>query len=374
MSTSGPDGPTATACPVCRCPAASQPVSRASPFRSAPRRRRAAPTSRWWPTAPSRWTCAWSTRWAASGSIPMQDRRYGIWHTFVPGVRPGQRYGYRVTGRDRSKILLDPYARRVDTTDYDLMAASAPGVDTLGKVPLAIVAEPVRVAGRCGRRCPWEQTVIYEAHVDRPDQAAPGCSGRPARYLRRGRPPCRHRAPEEPQHHRPGTAAGARPRRRARAVRHRPAELLGLLDAVLLRRAPRIRVDPGQELAEFVAMVDALHAAGIEVILDVVYNHTCEGGPDLPVELSWRGLAPGHLLPAAGPRHHRHRVHGRPEAADRGADGHRLAAVLGHRTGRRRLPVRPGVGARPAGRRCLRPGSGHADRHRRRPGAVRPAS
>jgi isoamylase len=43
---------------------------------------------------------------------------------------------------------------------------------------------------------------------------------------------------------------------------------------------------------EFAAMIEALHAAGIEVILDVVYNHTCEGGPDLPVELSWRGLAP----------------------------------------------------------------------------------
>ena len=56
---------------------------------------------------------------------------------------------------------------------------------------------------------------------------------------------------------------------------------------------------PGQEMAEFAAMVDALHGAGIEVLLDVVYNHTCEGGPDLPVELSWRGLAPDtYYLPA----------------------------------------------------------------------------
>ncbi|MEP6563052.1 MAG: alpha-amylase family glycosyl hydrolase, partial [Nakamurella sp.] len=55
---------------------------------------------------------------------------------------------------------------------------------------------------------------------------------------------------------------------------------------------------PGQEIAEFIEMVDALHAAGIEVVLDVVYNHTCEGGPGLTADLSWRGLAPdSYYLP-----------------------------------------------------------------------------
>ena len=51
---------------------------------------------------------------------------------------------------------------------------------------------------------------------------------------------------------------------------------------------------PGREVEEFAAMVDALHGAGIEVMLDVVYNHTCEGGPELPVSLCWRGSVHRH--------------------------------------------------------------------------------
>ena len=98
-------------------------------------------------------------------------------------------------------------------------------------------------------------------------------------------------------------------------------------------------------------MVKALHRAGIEVILDVVYNHTAEGnhlGPMLVV--------PGHrqrllLPPDAGrpePLHglHRHRQHPQPGAPERAAADHGLAALLGHRVPRRRLPLRPRLGAR----------------------------
>ena len=59
--------------------------------------------------------------------------------------------------RDPAKILLDPYARRVTTTDYDLIAAASTGVDTLGKVPLASWSAPIAGAAldvRCGRGCP----------------------------------------------------------------------------------------------------------------------------------------------------------------------------------------------------------------------------
>ncbi len=63
---------------------------------------------------------------------------------------------------------------------------------------------------------------------------------------------------------------------------------------------PGYAANPGREVEEFAAMVDALHAAGIEVMLDVVYNHTCEGGPDLPVSLCWRGLAPDSYYLSAG--------------------------------------------------------------------------
>ena len=58
----------------------------------------------------------------------MDERTYGVWHTFVPDVGPGQVYGYRVPARDPAKLLLDPYARQVTGTDYDLVAAASYGV------------------------------------------------------------------------------------------------------------------------------------------------------------------------------------------------------------------------------------------------------
>jgi len=224
-------------------------------------------------------------------TIPMQDRRYGIWHTFVPGVRAGQRYGYRVPGRDRSKILLDPYARRVDTTEYDVMAASAPGVDTLGRVPLGVVVEPVRVSrGRPG--VSWEQTVIYEAHVagltKLHPELPPALRGtyagvaHPAviEHLQRLNVTALELLPVHAHATEPGLQVTGR------------KNYWGYSTLSYFSAHPGYASTPGQELAEFAAMVETLHAAGIELILDVVYNHTCEGGPDLPVDLSWRGLAP----------------------------------------------------------------------------------
>ena len=106
---------------------------------------------------------------AGSAAVPVMDERtYGIWHTFVPDVGPGQVYGFRVPARDPDKILLDPYARRVTTTEYDLVAAASYGADTLGSVPLAVVVDSTGPAARSTSVrpwVPWEQTVIYEAHV-----------------------------------------------------------------------------------------------------------------------------------------------------------------------------------------------------------------
>ena len=235
--------------------------------------------------------------------IPMQDRRYGIWHTFVPGVRAGQRYGYRVNARDRSKILLDPYARRVDTTEYDLMAASAPGMDTLGRVPLGIVVDSGRSESQRVEspkpRIPWEHTVIYEAHVAGLTRLHPGIPAalrgtyagvaHPAiiDHLKRLSVTALELLPVHAHAAEPGLHATGR------------KNYWGYSTLSYFAVHPGYASTPGQELAEFAAMVDTLHAAGIEVILDVVYNHTCEGGPDLPVELSWRGLAPDtYYLPA----------------------------------------------------------------------------
>lgn len=281
--------------------------------------------------------------------LPMEDRTYGLWHTYVPGVGAGQRYGYRLPGRDRSKILLDPYARRVDTTDYDPMAASAPGVDTLGKAPLGMVVQPVR-STIPGPAVPWEHTVIYEAHVSGLTRLHPGI---PAR-LRGTYAGIAHPAIIEHLKKMHVTTLELLP---VHAFASEPGLLTtgrrnywGYASLSFFAPHPNYATRRGHEVTEFVAMVDDLHAAGIEVVLDVVYNHTCEGGPEIPVELSWRGLAPdtyylppGHDITGTGNTVNPASLAAirmitdslRYWATDLGVDGFRfdLASVLGRPNG-----------------------------------------
>ncbi|NNG34552.1 glycogen debranching protein GlgX [Nakamurella aerolata] len=236
-------------------------------------------------------------RWA------MTDNTRGIWHAFVPGVGPGQRYGYRVAAHDPAKLLLDPYARRVDSTEYDLLAASQPGADTGGKAPLGIVTAPVtELTMRPDRpprpEIPWEHTVVYEAHVKGMTATHPGIPAQlrgtfaglahPATidYLRELGVTAVELLPVQAAASEPGLVATGR------------RNYWGYSTLAFFAPDPRFASRPGAELAEFVAMVDALHAAGIEVLLDVVYNHTAEGGPEVPITLSERGFAPGeYYLP-----------------------------------------------------------------------------
>ena len=109
---------------------------------------------------------------------------------------------------------------------------------------------------------------------------------------------------------------------------------------------PRYSAVPAFVFAEFKEMVARLHDAGLEVILDVVYNHTAEGN-ELGPTLSFRGIDNAsyyRLLPDAAAllhQRHRHRQHAEPQPSARAADGHRLAALLGDRDACRRLPLRP---------------------------------
>ncbi len=142
--------------------------------------------------------------------------------------------------------------------------------------------------------------------------------------------------------------------------------------------------DRGEQVTEFKAMVKAFHDAGLEVILDVVYNHTAEAGvdradPELP-RAGRQDLPPGaagavgqrspepelarHLLGRDRLRQHRRR-----QPPVRAADDPRLAALLGDRDARRRLPVRPALRAHPdrPARRHAQPPAG---RHRPGPGAA----
>ena len=121
-------------------------------------------------------------------------------------------------------------------------------------------------------------------------------------------------------------------------------------------------------------MVRRLHEAGIEVILDVVYNHTAEGN-HLGPTLSFRGIdnASYYMLgrgPALLFRHHRLRQHGQPAPSARAADGDGFAALLGRGVPRRRLPLRPRHRARPR----IRPVRPERRLLRRRPPGPGPAA
>ncbi|RSO10166.1 glycogen debranching enzyme GlgX [Streptomyces sp. WAC 06783] len=211
-----------------------------------------------------------------------------IWHTYVPGARPGQGYGYRAHGPfapgrglrfDPTRLLLDPYARVLKPT----------GTRTL----LPLVADTAYDWGDDRPpRHPWSRTILYETHV----------KGMTAQH------------PEVPPALR-GTYAGlAHPavtehltRLGVTAVELMPVHQF-LSEPFLLDRdlanywgyatigffAPHAAYSSagheGGQVTDFKRMVKALHSAGLEVILDVVYNHTAEGPPDDPT-LCFRGLA-----------------------------------------------------------------------------------
>ena len=242
--------------------------------------------------------------------LPLEDRTGDVWHGYLPGVAPGQEYGYRVDGpfdpasgqrHNPSKLLVDPYARAL-TGGYrlhDAVFGSLPGRDRVQEhrdsaphVPRSVVVHDAFPWGDDRRPgTPWADTVVYEVHV----------KGFTAGH------------PDVPEQLR-GTYAGlAHPA----AVEHlvglgvTAVELLPIHHFVsephLLRRgltnywgynslgyfAPHAGYSAsgtrGQQVREFKAMVRALHEAGIEVLLDVVYNHTAEGDETGPT-LSMRGI------------------------------------------------------------------------------------
>jgi isoamylase len=249
----------------------------------------------------------------AETQIPLEERDGGIWHGFVPGIGPGQAYGYRVTGPydprrglrcNPAKLLLDPYARAVqgevrfgpEVYGYAIDDPDAPSaLDSAGHVPRSLVVDPsFDWTDRPRPRHSYADTVIYEVHVKGFTAAHPA-------------------VPEPLQ----GTYAGLG---HDGALAHlidlgvTTIELLPvhhyIPESFLLERgltnywgyntigffAPHagysaaVRAGrPGGQVGEFQAMVDNLHAAGLEVILDVVFNHTAEGN-HLGPTLCHRGL------------------------------------------------------------------------------------
>jgi isoamylase len=226
-------------------------------------------------------------------------RTYHYWHAFVPGVRAGQLYGYRVHGPsdsargmrfDPAKVLLDPYGRGVVVPPkYCRQAAAQPG-DNAATAMKSVVADPAAYdwEGDAPLRRPSAQTIIYEMHVrgfTRHPSSAVGASQR-------------------------GTYAGLIEKipylqdLGITAVELLPVFQFDAQDAPPGRinywgyapvsffaphQAYSSRQDPLGPVDEFRDMVKALHRAGLEVILDVVYNHTAEGNEGGPT-LCFRGI------------------------------------------------------------------------------------
>ncbi|MCL2535865.1 MAG: glycogen debranching protein GlgX [Nocardiaceae bacterium] len=224
-----------------------------------------------------------------------------VWHAYLPSVGPGQRYGFRVHGPydpaaglrcDPSKFLLDPYGKAFDGLFDGHPSLHTYGEDSIGHTMTTVVINPYFDWGNDRPpRTPYHETLIYEAHVKGMTAAHPG-------------------VPEELR----GTYAGmAYPAviDHLRSLGVTAIELMPvhqfMHDQVLLDRglrnywgyntfgflAPHAEyssaVKPSSVVTEFKAMVRAFHEAGIEVILDVVYNHTAEGDHRGPT-IVFRGI------------------------------------------------------------------------------------
>ncbi|MGV9677239.1 glycogen debranching protein GlgX [Nocardia sp. NPDC003482] len=225
----------------------------------------------------------------AETRIPLEEVDTYVWHAYVPTIAPGQHYGFRVHGPydpdrglrcDASKLLLDPYGKAFAGTFDGHSSLHTHGEDSLGHTMTGVVINPFFdwADDRAPTR-PYHETVIYEAHVKGMTMTNP-------------------QVPEPLR----GTYAGiAHPAiiDHLKALGVTAIELMPvhqfIHDQMLLDKGLRnywgynsvgylaphqdyaSDPRPGAAVTEFKAMVRALHAEGIEVILDVVYNHTGEG-------------------------------------------------------------------------------------------------
>ena len=246
-------------------------------------------------------------------TIELMEKRVHVFHSFVPGIKPGQLYGYRVHGPwdperglrfNPAKVLVDPYAQAI-ANDVVWSAAMFPyklggpqgdlaidETDNAMGAPKSVVVDNVfNWDNDRAPRTSWRDTIIYEAHV----------KGFTMRH------------PEVPESIR-GTYAGLASRAAIAYFKKLGVTAVEIMpvhemvdDQLLSDRglknywgyntlsffAPAGRYSSmgrgGEQVAEFKSMVKALHAANIEVILDVVYNHTAEGNHLGPM-LSLKGI------------------------------------------------------------------------------------
>ena len=241
--------------------------------------------------------------------INMTEQTNQVWHCYLPDVRPGQLYGYRVHGPyepqkglrfNPAKLVIDAYAKAItgqlrwDDTLYGYTIGnpdedlSRDDRNSGGAMPKCVVIDPAfDWKGDRLPKIPWNQTVIYECHV-------------------KGMTKCHPDVPERLR----GTYLGLCTEpiiAHLRALGVTSVELLPIHHCISARRlvergltnywgydsigflAPDSRFAIKDQVAEFKQMVRTLHRAGLEVILDVVYNHTPEGN-QLGPTLAFKGL------------------------------------------------------------------------------------
>ena len=230
---------------------------------------------------------------------PSKNRTYHYWHVFVPGIQAGQLYGYRVHGVfdpnqgmrfDSSKLLLDPYARSVVVPESYSREAAQSKAETVATAMKSVVVDPSSYDWEGDRPLhrASSQSIIYEMHVK-------GFT----------------------QHFSSGVAAGVRGTFRGVIEKIPYLQDLGISAIELLpvfqfdpydcpkglvnywgyapvsffapHHAYSSRRDPMSPVTEFRDMVKAMHLAKIEVLLDVVFNHTSEGSGDGPT-VCFRGI------------------------------------------------------------------------------------
>jgi glycogen operon protein len=227
------------------------------------------------------------------------NRTYHYWHVLVPGVQPGQLYGYRVEGPsvpakglrfDPAKVLLDPYGRGVAVPkDYGREAARREGNNAATSMKSVVVDPSVYDwEGDAPLRQPSARTIIYEMHVR-------GFTRHPSSGVGEARRGTYAGLVEKvPYLQQLGvTAVELLPVFQFDAQDCPPGKVNYWGYAPVSFFAPHqaysSRQDPLGAVDEFRDMVKALHRAGIEVILDVVFNHTAEGDHTGPT-LSFRGI------------------------------------------------------------------------------------
>jgi glycogen operon protein len=230
---------------------------------------------------------------------PVRNRAYHYWHVFVPEVAPGQLYGYRVTGPtapdrglrfDPTKVLLDPYGRGVVVPKtYDRLAAQHPGDNAAAAMKSVVVDNGAYDwEGDLPLNLPAARSVIYEMHVRGFTRHPSSGVGEQARGTFAGL------IEKIPYLQQLGvTAVELLPVFQFDAFDAPPGKMNYWGYAPISFFAPHqaysSRQDPLGPVDEFRDMVKALHRAGIEVILDVVYNHTAEGNEHGPT-LCFRGI------------------------------------------------------------------------------------